>query len=110
MVSLSSAAAPSSTYAEQTIKPFVEAQNMTQPVNWTTNWRTEVQNNYVGLEVILQSSLVDNFTDQPSAGAVDTLSNVGGQTGLWIGISFLSVMEFVEMLYRLARHQFRLMT
>ncbi|CAF4410788.1 unnamed protein product, partial [Adineta steineri] len=32
-------------------------------------------------------------------------SNVGGQTGLWIGISFLSLMELAEMIYRLIRSQ-----
>jgi hypothetical protein len=38
--------------------------------------------------------------------AVDVLSNVGGQTGLWIGVSFLSIMELAEMLYRLVRYQY----
>jgi hypothetical protein len=37
---------------------------------------------------------------------VDLLSNVGGQTGLWIGVSFLALMELVEMLYRLVRFEF----
>jgi hypothetical protein len=38
--------------------------------------------------------------------SVDVLSNVGGQTGLWIGVSFLSIMELAEMLYRLIRYQY----
>ena len=49
--------------------------------------------------------MIENLTQQPSMTAVDVISNVGGQTGLWIGISFLSIMEIVEMLFRLGRHQ-----
>ena len=59
--------------------------------------------------MVCESLLVENLTQQPSMTGVDVISNVGGQTGLWIGISFLSIMEIVEMLYRLARHQWSTM-
>ena len=88
------------------VKAWIESQGVPLPPNWSTNWETEVENNYVKLEVVCQSPLVENITQQALIGAVEVLSNVGGQTGLWIGISFLSIMEFVEMLYRLAQHQF----
>ena len=104
VVTPSSVAAPSQTYA-RSIKEFVEGLNITMPDNWTTNWQTIVQNNYVGLDIVCQSTFVDNFTQQASMGPVDVLSNVGGQTGLWIGVSFLSIMELVEMLYLLLRRQ-----
>ncbi|CAF4364384.1 unnamed protein product, partial [Rotaria sordida] len=41
-----------------------------------------------------------------SISGIDVLSNVGGHTGLWIGVSFLSIMEFVEMIYRLTRYHY----
>ena len=106
-VTPSSAAAPSRMYVT-TIKAFVEGLNITMPDNWTTNWQTEVKENYVGLDIVRASSVLDNFTQQASMGPVDVLSNIGGQTGLWIGVSFLSIMELVEMLYRLVRRQFHI--
>ena len=107
-VTPSSVAAPSFQYA-YAAKSFVESRNITLPTNWATNWLTEVQNNFVGIDVVCESLLVENLTQQPSMTGVDVISNVGGQTGLWIGISFLSIMEIVEMLYRLARHQWSTM-
>ena len=88
------------------IKNLVEEQGFPLPDNWTTDWETEVKNNYVGLEVVCQSPLVENITQHPLIRVVDVLSSVGGQAGLWIGISFLSIVELIEMLYHLVRHQF----
>ena len=52
-------------------------------------------------------TFVENSTQSAQINIVDVLSNIGGLTGLWIGISFLSLMEFAEMIYRLIRHQLR---
>ena len=52
-----------------------------------------------------ESTRVEVYTQQASMSPVDVISNVGGQTGLWIGISFLSLMEIAEMIYRLIRHR-----
>jgi len=101
----SSAAAPSLPYAYLT-KGFVESTSIPVPINWQTNWLYEIQNNYVSLEVVCESTRVETYTQDPSISPVDVLSNVGGHTGLWIGISFLSIMEFVEMLYRVHRYEF----
>ena len=107
VVTPSSVVAPSDMFAVLS-KTFVDALPIRKPSNWSNNWLTEVQKNYVGLEIICESSLVENYTQDPSLSAVDVLSNVGGQTGLWIGISFLSLMEFTEMVYRLTRYQYHL--
>lgn len=103
----SAAAAPSEPYAYQAML-FVNATGVPLPTNWNTSWSIHVKNNYVSLEVICQSTLVENYTQAVSITGVDVLSNVGGHTGLWIGISFLSLMEFVEALYRLLRHEIHL--
>ena len=74
------------------IKNFVE-KNSSIPLssNWSTEWQDQIQ---------------ENYTQAATLTTVDVLSNVGGQTGLWIEISFLSLMEFIEMLYRILRHSF----
>ena len=106
IVTPSSVPAPHPTLAAA-IKNLLEQQGVALVQNWNTDWQSEVTNNYVGLEVVCQSLLVENVTQQPLIGAVDVLSNVGGQAGLWIGISFLSIMEFIEMFTRLVRSQFQ---
>jgi hypothetical protein len=88
------------------LKAMVESFSLPLPNNWSTNWHSELQKSYLSLDVVCQSTLVENFTQEASVSPIDVLSNVGGHTGLWIGISFLSIMEFIEMLYRLSRLQF----
>jgi hypothetical protein len=58
------------------------------------------------MSVISETTRIDSYTQQATISAVDVISNVGGQTGLWIGMSFLSLMEVAEMLFRLIRHQY----
>jgi len=62
----------------------------------------------VAIDVVRESILIEKYTQHATMSKVDVLSNVGGQTGLWIGISFLSLMEVAELLYRLIRHQYHL--
>ena len=89
-------------------KTFVESTSVPLPEDWETNWLTEVKNNYVSLQVVCESNQVENNTQEAAMSPVDVLSNVGGQTGLWIGMSFLGIMEFVEMFYRLFRYELRI--
>ncbi|CAF0778792.1 unnamed protein product [Adineta steineri] len=88
------------------IKKFVETSQIPLPIDWSTNWRSHIDSSYLSIELIHESNLVENYTQTETMTAVDVLSNVGGQTGLWIGVSFLSLMELAEMLYRLIRHQY----
>jgi hypothetical protein len=87
------------------IKQFVESSTVPLPANWSTTWTSEIQSSYVSLEVDYVTTRTQVFSQQATLGPVDVLSNVGGQTGLWIGISFLALMEFVEVIYRLVRSQ-----
>jgi hypothetical protein len=104
-VTPSSVAAPSMFYMDR-YKSFVENSGIGLPVNWSTTWQTQFANNYISVDVVCETTRVETYTDDASIGAVDLLSNVGGQTGLWIGISFLSMMELIEVLYRLIRYQY----
>jgi len=88
------------------IKKFVENSKIPVPIDWSTNWRSHIDSSYLSVELVHESTLVENYTQTATMTAVDVLSNVGGQTGLWIGVSFLSIMELAEMLYRLVRYQY----
>jgi hypothetical protein len=89
------------------IKAFVETSSVPLARNWSTQWSSEISKNYVALNVDCEGTIVENFTQSASVTGLDVLAGVGGHSGLWIGISFLSLMEIVEMLFRLARHQYR---
>jgi hypothetical protein len=87
------------------IKAFVENSSIPLPTDWSTSWRTYIQNNYVAVDVVQESIQVENYTQDSTISRVDVLSNVGGHTGLWIGMSFFSLMEIAEMLYLLIHYQ-----
>ena len=88
------------------IKKFVENSSIPLPVNWSDTWTQHIHKNYLIINVVRETNIVENNTQTATMGIVDILSNIGGQTGLWIGISFLSIMEIIEVLYRLIRHQY----
>lgn len=86
------------------IKTFIEnSSKIPLSNNWRNDWQNEIRTNYVGIEILRESTLVEVSREEASMRPVDLLSNVGGQTGLWIGMSFLSLVEFVEMIFRLIR-------
>jgi hypothetical protein len=63
---------------------------------------------------ISTNNVIGRLTDAPTQTTTNRIalsdeqftSNIGGQTSLWIGMSFLSMMELAEMLYRLIQYQF----
>lgn len=89
------------------IKQFVENSEIPLPQDWSINWRSHIDSSYLSVDLVHESTIIENFTQTATVTAIDVLSNVGGQTGLWIGVSFLSIMELAEMLFRLIQHQFR---
>ncbi|CAF1331203.1 unnamed protein product [Rotaria sp. Silwood1] len=92
----------------ESIKNFVENSTVSLPNNWSTTWQQHIYENYLIVNVISESHIIETNTQISSLGIVDVISNIGGHTGLWIGISFLSIMEFIEMIYRLIRYQLHL--
>lgn len=87
------------------IKSFVEKSTIPLPSDWSTAWREHIHRNYLALSVVRETTTIENITQSAQLTIVDVISNIGGQTGLWIGISFLSIMEFIEMVYRLIRYE-----
>lgn len=102
-VTTSSVAAPSYVELVDT-KNKVEQFDINLTKTWNQTWETDIPKSYVSLEVVCETRRLETYDDTASISWVDVLSNVGGHTGLWIGISFLSIMELVEMLYRLVRY------
>ncbi|CAF4451190.1 unnamed protein product [Rotaria sp. Silwood2] len=94
------------TWLMDDIKTFLENSEIPLSIDWPTNWRSHVDSSYLSVELVHESTLIENYTQISTMTAVDALPNVGGQTGLWIGVSFLSIMGLAEILYRLARHQY----
>ena len=87
------------------IKHFVEKSNISLPTNWSTMWSTHVESSYLRLSVVPETNSVESSIQTAALNLVGVVSNIGGQTGLWVGISFLSIMELVEIVYRLLRHE-----
>ena len=87
------------------IKYFVENSNITLPVNWSTTWQEHIQANYLSLSVFSETDIVESQIQRATLTIVNVVSNIGGQTGLWIGISFLSMIELIEMIYHLLRYE-----
>lgn len=101
----SSALAAPYEWQKRGIKAFVENSSVPLPSDWSTAWNTLISSNYISINVVRLTGMVESNTQTSIVGLVDVLSNIGGQTGLWIGISFLSIMEVIEMLYRLLRYR-----
>jgi hypothetical protein len=85
------------------IKRFVERSTIELPENWNATWRTYISKSYLTLNIVSETSRIETYTQEAKMTFGDLISNIGGQTGLWIGISFLSLIEIAEMLYRVLR-------
>ncbi|CAF3494527.1 unnamed protein product [Rotaria sp. Silwood1] len=87
------------------IRAFVENSSVPLPFDWSSRWLDYIRSSYLSIELLAESGLIETYTQTATLNVVDVISNVGGQTGLWIGISFLSLMELIEMFYRLITFQ-----
>lgn len=89
-----------------TIKSEVENLTIPLPVNWSTHWRKHIHENYLTINVVRETNVLEKNVQSGTMSLVDVLSSIGGHCGLWVGISFLSIMEVIEMIYRLIRYQY----
>lgn len=89
------------------IKRFVESSSIERPINWSETWKSEIPESYLSMEISYETTRTEVYNQQPSISPGDVISNVGGQTGLWLGISFLSLMELAEMIFRLIQFEYR---
>ena len=61
----------------------------------------DVKQSIVNLNVFYDRLSFTEITEKPSFHFVDLVSNVGGTFGLFIGISLLSILEMVEIVYEM---------
>lgn len=54
--------------------------------------------NIVSVNVYFKSNSIKKITEKPAILPQDLLANVGGAMGLFLGISFLSFVEIVEII------------
>jgi hypothetical protein len=62
---------------------------------------TDVKQSIINLNVFYDRLSFTQITEKPSFPFVDLISNVGGTFGLFIGISLLSLLEVVEIIYEM---------
>nr|XP_006818945.1 PREDICTED: acid-sensing ion channel 2-like [Saccoglossus kowalevskii] len=60
-----------------------------------------VRENIVKLQVFYQDLNYEGITQSIAYTEESLASDLGGQVGLWIGISFLTLIEFIELVYDL---------
>ena len=61
----------------------------------------DVKQSIINLNVFYDRMSFTDITEKPSFSFVDLVSNVGGTFGLFIGISLLSILEMVEIIYEM---------
>jgi amiloride-sensitive sodium channel subunit alpha len=62
---------------------------------------SDVKQSVINLNVFYDRLSFTEITEKPSFTFVDLVSNVGGTFGLFIGISLLSLLEVVEIIYEM---------
>lgn len=68
-----------------------------------SNRPTGLRDNIVAVEISASPYATEILTESPFYTWVDLISSIGGQTGLWIGISLLGFIEIIELIYLLTK-------
>ncbi|CAF1150674.1 unnamed protein product [Brachionus calyciflorus] len=65
--------------------------------NFTGTNRRKMKNDLISLNVYYETLNYEEITEKESVEFVGLLSNIGGIAGLFLGISFLSLVEIIEI-------------
>ena len=60
-----------------------------------------IANNFLQLNFVFREVYPQVMVDKPTMSVAILLSNVGGLSSLWLGITAMTVCEFVELGYRI---------
>ncbi|UJR30356.1 hypothetical protein I4U23_017891 [Adineta vaga] len=92
------------------IKRFLRRINSTSYENRSTcskNPNEAFLDDIVAVGITASPYATEILSESPMYTWVDLISSIGGQTGLWIGVSLISFVELVELLFLLFRHLIR---
>ncbi|CAF1236001.1 unnamed protein product [Adineta steineri] len=101
---LSAQSAPSEAEIENWAAILLNGTNTTSllvPDDFAQRFDYYFERNYLKVFIGCGSKYVTEYKQEAKLSFIDTFSAIGGQTGLWIGLSVLSVIELIELLYRL---------
>ena len=77
--------------------------------NWPHQNATEIEDNYVSLLVYFRSFTETHTLEKPAMEIYDVFANIGGQLGLCVGASLITIVEFLELLAILVYNVLRFM-
>ena len=66
--------------------------------SWPVLTLEDIRKNYYYLNIYYSDLKYTNISEKPMSSIFDIVSNIGGILGLFIGISFLSFAELLELL------------
>ncbi|CAF3737478.1 unnamed protein product [Rotaria socialis] len=73
--------------------------NLSLPNDFAANYDTYMSSNYLRVTITCSKRYVTLNVQEAKLTIVDTFAAIGGQTGLWIGLSVLSFIEVCELIY-----------
>ena len=85
--------------------PMVLAENLYRNETYTTT--EDILKNMINLKVYFPSLQVTKVKQVPAYTFVELISNFGGQLGLFLGASLLTMGEFVDYLLRLCYYKLK---
>lgn len=80
---------------------------LTKPEGAASAGNRGLRGNILAVEISASPDVTEVLTETPVYTWVDLISSIGGQTGLWIGVSMINIVEILELIYLLLVHCFR---
>ncbi|XP_070566204.1 acid-sensing ion channel 2-like [Ptychodera flava] len=95
---------PSVTYLYHLLKTIHSINDKTKDINDFE----QAQSNLVRLEVYFEEMTYETMSETPKyEGVYNLLAEIGGVIGIYVGLSFITVVEFVEFFVAVVRYLFR---
>ncbi len=87
--------------------------NMTIDQSFIDNHKTDlfqkikvnnlIKDNFLQIIVIFDSDIITSLIDKPAVTIESLIGSMGGTLNLWIGISFVTIVEVIEVIFSLCR-------
>ncbi|XP_077865068.1 uncharacterized protein LOC102808261 [Saccoglossus kowalevskii] len=91
---------PSESYLKRLLKSLHSVNRKTSFIRDSV----DAQRNLVGLSIYYDELNYEKFTENPNYMIEKLFGDIGGSLGLYIGLSLLTVVEFLELLYHVLRY------